>query len=154
MGGGVDLTRETSVLSGKDLKQGAHFLLNQKGVIGADGVSDFGHDEFAIVLACSMEGGAKGGRGEAGGGSGGIHVGFIGFIIEGEEGAEGFEALCLTLFGEELFEVVESALDEVLGPLAVVDDIGRKVQRLDFELVLTLRIGQVERDVNGCSAAF
>ncbi len=106
------------------------------------------------MLASSMEGGAKGRRGEAGGGSGGIHVGFISFIIEREESAEGFEALRLSLFGEELFEAVESALNEVSGPLAVIDDIGRKVQRLDFELVLPFGIGQVERDVNGCSAAF
>ena len=154
MGCGGDLTRETSVLSGKDLKQGAHFFLNQKGVIGADGLTDFVHDEFAIVLASSMEGGAEGRRGETGCGSGGIHVGVGGFIIEREESAEEFEALRLSLIGEELFEAVESALDEVLGPLAVVDDIGRQVQRLDFELVLTLRIGQVERDVDGCSAAF
>ena len=154
MGCGGDLTRETSVLSRKDLKQSAHFLLNQKGVIGADGLTDFVHDEFAIVLASSMEGGAECRWGETGSGSGGIHVGVGGVIIEREESAERFETLRLPVFGEELFEAVESALNEVLGPLAVVNDIGRQVQRLEFELVLTLRIGQVERDVNGSSAAF
>lgn len=154
MGCGGDRTRETSVLSRKDLKQGAHFFLNQKGVIGADGLTDFGHDELAIVLASSMEGGAEGRRGETCGGSGGIHVGVSGVIIEREESTEDLKALRLSMFVEELFEAVESALDEILGPLAVVDDIGWEVQRLDFELVLTFRIGQVERDVNGCSAAF